>query len=103
MSARDAVSQFSSLCKVRAGSNQAAHFAAFSADRGVFVAPGYPADALTHDGRMDPAAWTRLCREDPLLAAMLGGSDELAAKEPHPENRSARNRAEPVRTCKGQR
>lgn len=32
-------------------------------------------------------------REDPLLAAMLGDSDEPAAKEPHPENTNARNRA----------
>jgi hypothetical protein len=34
-----------------------------------------------------------LRRENPLLAAMLSGSDEPAAKEPHPENGNARNRA----------
>jgi hypothetical protein len=34
-----------------------------------------------------------LRREDPLLAAMLSDSDEPAAKEPHPENSNAPNRA----------
>jgi hypothetical protein len=34
-----------------------------------------------------------LRRENPLLAAMLSDSEDPAAKEPHPENGSARNRA----------